>query len=122
MKLLLDSCVWGGAVKELQAAGHDVIWAGAWANDPGDALILAQAHAEQRVLVTLDKDFGELAVLGGMPHSGILRIVNFSATRQGAVCNRVLESHGAELENGATIVAEPGRLRIRPRDDRPPKG
>jgi hypothetical protein len=30
MKLLLDSCVWGGALAELQAAGHDVVWAGQW--------------------------------------------------------------------------------------------
>ncbi len=28
MKLLLDTCVWGGAKAELQAAGHDVIWTG----------------------------------------------------------------------------------------------
>src|SRR5205814_2069592 len=35
MKLLLDTCVWGGALAELQAAGHDVIWAGNWDEDPG---------------------------------------------------------------------------------------
>ena len=27
MKLLLDTCVWGGVCKELRSAGHDVIWA-----------------------------------------------------------------------------------------------
>ena len=36
MRLLLDSCVWGKAVAELQAAGHDAIWAGDWPEDPGD--------------------------------------------------------------------------------------
>jgi predicted nuclease of predicted toxin-antitoxin system len=34
-----------------------------WAKDPGDEEILTQAHREGRVLVTLDKDFGELAVV-----------------------------------------------------------
>lgn len=34
MKLLLDSCVWGGAVAELQTAGHDVVWSGDWEDDP----------------------------------------------------------------------------------------
>ncbi len=62
MKILLDACVWGGVRAALAAAGHDVIWAGDWSSDPGDEEILDQAAAENRVLVTLDKDFGELAV------------------------------------------------------------
>lgn len=76
MKLLLDACVWGGSLQVLQAAGHDVVWAGNWPEDPGDEEILARAHSERRVLVTLDKDFGELAIVHGIPHSGILRLVN----------------------------------------------
>ena len=64
----MDSCVWGKARGELEAAGHDVIWAGDWPEDPGDNQILARAHAERRVLVTLDKDFGELAILRRIPH------------------------------------------------------
>lgn len=58
MKVLLDTCVWGGARSVLEAAGHDVIWTGDWEKDPGDEEILAYAHREGRVLVTLDKDFG----------------------------------------------------------------
>ena len=68
MRFLLDTCVWGGASKELQAEGHDVIWAGDWPEDPGDDEILERAHREERLLVTLDKDFGELAIVRGMPH------------------------------------------------------
>ena len=56
MKVLLDTCVWGGAAKDLRSAGHDVIWAGEWEEDPGDDEIFAKAHNESRVLVTLDKD------------------------------------------------------------------
>ena len=59
MKILLDSCIWGGAIEALKASGHDVLWAGAWDVDPGDDEILALAHQEGRVLVTLDQDFGE---------------------------------------------------------------
>ena len=116
MKLLLDTCVWGKACDELSAAGHDVIWSGAWPQDPGDEEILAIAHRDSRVLVTLDKDFGELAIVRGSSHSGILRLVNISATQQAAVCLRVLTVHGKELEAGAIITAEPGRLRVRPPD------
>lgn len=117
MKLLLDACVWGKAATELRAVGHDVIWAGDWEEDPGDKTLLTFAHNEQRVLVTLDKDFGELAVLRGQPHYGILRLVNISARSQGSVCRRIIETHGVDLMRGSLLTAEPGRLRVRPAED-----
>ena len=113
MKVLLDTCVWGKARAELEAAGHDVVWSGDWPKDPGDEEILSRANAERRVLVTLEKDFGELAVLHGTSHCGILRLVNISARRQAEICLQVFALHGPELESGAIVTAEPGRLRIR---------
>jgi len=115
MKLLLDTCISAGAASELRAI-HDVVWTGDWPADPGDEQILAHAHAEGRILVTLDKDFGELAIVRGMPHAGILRISNFSARMQGAVVLHVLENYGGDLMAGAVVTAEPGRVRIRPSD------
>ncbi|MDA2925137.1 DUF5615 family PIN-like protein [Acidobacteria bacterium AH-259-L09] len=117
MKLLLDTCVWGGAREPLEAAGHDVVWAGEWAEDPGDEEILERAHTQGRILVTLDKDFGELAIVRGREHCGIVRLVNLPTRRQGLVCLRILELHGKELESGAVITAESSRLRIRPSND-----
>lgn len=114
MKLLLDTCMWGGAVADLRAAGHDVMWAGDWPEDPGDEEILVRAHREDRIPVTLDKDFGELAIVFGLPHAGIIRLVDQSATQQAAMCMRVLALHGADLQAGAIVTVEPGRLRIRP--------
>lgn len=113
MNLLLDSCVWGGAVAKLRAAGHDVIWSGDWPADPGDEEILARALAEGRVLVTLDKDFGELAIVRELPHAGILRLVGLSALQQAEATLRVIEGHAADLASGAIITAEQGRLRVR---------
>lgn len=114
MKLLLDTCVWGRACEALEAVGHDVIWAGGWNVDPGDDEILARAHQEGRVLVTLDKDFGELAVVHGHPHAGIVRLVNWSVLQQASVCLTVLARYGAELQTGAIVTVEPGRVRVRP--------
>jgi predicted nuclease of predicted toxin-antitoxin system len=114
MKILLDTCIWGGTRRSLEEVGHDVVWSGDWDRDPGDSEILAVAHREGRVLVTLDKDFGELALMRGMPHCGILRLVGFSARQQALACIKVLELHGLELCQGAIVTAEPGRLRIRP--------
>lgn len=93
-----------------------MVWSGDWPEDPGDEEILARAHREKRVLVALDKDFGALAILRGRPHCGTLRLVGFPARQQASVCLQVLEVRGAELESGAIVTAEPGRLRTRPPD------
>ena len=114
MKVLLDTCVWGGAKAELVSFGHDVTWSGEWSEDPGDDEILAFAHREGRVLVTLDKDFGELAVVRKQPHSGIVRLVGFAAREQAPACHGVLTSHGDELTRGAIATASAGQLRVRP--------
>jgi predicted nuclease of predicted toxin-antitoxin system len=116
MKLLLDTCVWGGATADLRAAGHDVLWTGDLAQDPGDEDILAQANREQRVLITLDKDFGELAIRRSLPHCGIVRLVNIAARQQAVVCQHVLATYGDELIRGAIVTVEAGRVRIRPPD------
>ena len=98
----------------LVAAGHDVIWVGDWPEDPGDAAIMEQAFADDRVLVTLDKDFGELAVFHELPHAGIVRLVNWSAVEQAEACLRALNSYSAELQQGALVTVERGRIRTRP--------
>jgi predicted nuclease of predicted toxin-antitoxin system len=113
VKLLLGACVWGPACDELRAAGHDVVYVGDWPDDPGDAQILSYAQRERRVLVTLDKDFGTLAVLGGQPHAGIVRLVDIGARQQGDACHRALAHFGVEVTAGAFVTVEPGRLRVR---------
>lgn len=117
MKLLLDTCVWGGVLGTLRDSGHYVVWAGNWPEDPGDEEILAKAYQESRILITLDKDFGELAIVRGKPHSGIVRLVNLGARQQGVACRRVLELYKNDLQSRAIVTVEPGRVRIRPPDE-----
>lgn len=112
--ILLDSCVWGGALPALTELGHDTIWSGSWTKDPGDVAILAAAHSQQRILVTLDKDFGELAILKGLPHSGIIRLAGFKAAQMTNVINHVITIYEAELKVGAIVTVDPERIRIRP--------
>jgi predicted nuclease of predicted toxin-antitoxin system len=116
MKVLLDTCVWGGTLTTLANAGHDVIWTGDWEKDPGDTEILAFAFRERRILITLDKDFGELAIVRRQPHSGIVRLVNLRAHEQGIVALNVLAKYGQELSEGAIVTADARRIRIRPAD------
>lgn len=118
MKILLDSCMGIGVFRALQNAGHDVVSIGINEKDPGDEAVLNRAFQEKRVLVTLDKDFGELAIIFGKPHSGILRLVGLSMTNQIKICIQVLETHGPMLIHGALITAEISRLRIRSQSDK----
>ena len=83
-------------------------------SDPGDEEILQRAHQEKRILVTIDKDFGELAIVHGVEHAGIIRLVGLRAGQQGPVCREVLQRYGAELQSGAIVTASLTRARIRP--------
>ncbi|MEG4113236.1 MULTISPECIES: DUF5615 family PIN-like protein [unclassified Microcoleus] len=74
---------------------------------------LVHIMMDGRILVTLDKDFGELAIVRGVPHCGIIRLVNLAARQQAEVCLQAIALHGQELQSGAIITAELGRLRIR---------
>lgn len=117
MTVLLDTCVAGTVYQALLAAGIDVEWTGNWGKDPGDEAILDYAYQTGRILVTLDKDFGTLAILQGKPHKGVLRLVNLSSRQQVIVCQRVLEQHYSTLTAGAIITADRDRVRIRTSND-----
>ena len=110
---LLDRCVGRSAERALLEAGHDVVLIGDDRDDPGDLEILKRAHAEARILVTLDKDFGELAIVQALPHAGIIRLVDIPVRARGLHLLGLIERHGTELVRGAVVTIESGRLRIR---------
>ena len=114
MKIMLDSCVYGKAKWELIESGHDVIWVGDWEYDPGDNEIIEEAFRQNRILITLDKDFGELAIIYEKPHCGIVRLVNISSQNQAKVCLELLKRFGEELQNGAIVTVDRHKLRVRP--------
>lgn len=60
MRFLVDECVAGVIVDALKGDGHDVVWVKTLMRSASDEQIFARAAEEQRVVVTSDKDFGEL--------------------------------------------------------------
>ena len=64
-RFLANENVPGDAVRAARAAGHDVAWMAEVAPGEEDDLVLARALRERRVLVTFDKDFGELVFRRG---------------------------------------------------------
>jgi predicted nuclease of predicted toxin-antitoxin system len=69
MRFLANENVPGDAVTSLRQAGHDVAWVRMDAPGSSDKDVLERAVEESRVLLTFDKDFGELAWQRQLPAS-----------------------------------------------------
>jgi predicted nuclease of predicted toxin-antitoxin system len=67
MRFLANENFPGPAVDALRQAGHDVLWARTEMPGQSDPEILDRAQQDRRVLITFDKDFGELAFRAGLP-------------------------------------------------------
>jgi len=96
--------------------GHNVEAVADWPRDPGDRAILAFAHDHRRVLVTLDKDFGDLIVRDGRPHAGLLRLVTESVHEQTPMIRDAIQKHENDLLAGSIVTVEEDRIRVRPPD------
>ena len=67
MRFLANENFLGAAVAALRAAGNDVIWIGTVAPGSNDPDVLAWAARDERILLTFDKDFGDLAKASPLP-------------------------------------------------------
>jgi predicted nuclease of predicted toxin-antitoxin system len=67
MRFLADENFPGGAVAALQSHGYDVIWIRTTFPGISDPEVLKFAQSENRILLTFDKDFGELAFVTELP-------------------------------------------------------
>lgn len=67
MRILANVNVPRSTVEALRLAGHDVAWALERMATDTDFKILAAAQIDARIVLTNDKDFGELAVRSGLP-------------------------------------------------------
>jgi predicted nuclease of predicted toxin-antitoxin system len=74
MRLLADENFPLPTVEALRLAGHDVFWVRTDAPGTGDAALLELAEADGRVLLTLDKDFWQIAIQRRRPleRSGVI--------------------------------------------------
>lgn len=113
MRILLDSNVSPLLAEPLRALGHEVEWVGDSTEDPGDSTLLAAAKLGRRVIVTRDKDFGELAVRQGLPHCGISRLSRLHPRDEAAACIAVILDHGEELLDGLLVIVGQQRIRVR---------
>lgn len=60
MRLLANENIPRGAILALRTLGYDVVSIGEETPGIDDATVLARGHAEQRLILTFDRDYGEL--------------------------------------------------------------
>ncbi|MCG2709683.1 MAG: DUF5615 family PIN-like protein [Thermodesulfovibrionales bacterium] len=114
MKFLANENVAGDAVTVLREKGHDVVWIRSDAPGSSDKDILARAVAEGRILITFDKDFGDLAFRAHLPAKCGIILFRISAPSSSFVANAVVTAIESRSDwVGHFSVVEEHRIRMR---------
>jgi predicted nuclease of predicted toxin-antitoxin system len=99
----------------LQAAGHDVVWIRLEAPGAADADVLNSAALDRRILLTFDKDFGELAGRSSRGKACGVILLRIPPPRSAESGRLLADLIGARTDwLGHFSVIEPGRVRMRP--------
>ena len=96
----------------LRGQGHDVPEACTLGPDPGDRELLEIAAKQERVLVTIDTDFGELIYVDRIAHSGMVRLPDVSAGTRIKIMEKILVEYKSQLRSPAIITVRGDRIRI----------
>ena len=120
MRFLADESCDFAVVRALRGAGHDVLAVVEVAQGADDRTVIARARDEQRVLLTEDKDFGQLVYADGEGSTGVV-LIRFpgSIRRDLPAASLNLVGQFADRLTTSFIVLEPGRVRI---GSMPPQG
>ncbi|MDE2475973.1 MAG: DUF5615 family PIN-like protein [Alphaproteobacteria bacterium] len=114
MRWLVDECVDVALVHALRESEHDVLYISEIAPRTPDTAVLSKSAAEGRLLLTDDKDFGDLVFRRGLVVPGLvlLRIAPWKYEMRRIRLLRAVEKFGEALFNRYTVVEE-ARFRIR---------
>jgi predicted nuclease of predicted toxin-antitoxin system len=115
VRWLVDECVDVALVAHLRSAGHDVIYMSDAAPRATDVEVMERAHRDRRLLLTEDKDFGDLVFRQALPVPGII-LLRIDPARHSLKRDRLqaaVERFGEELFGRYTVI-EAARFRFRP--------
>lgn len=115
MRFLANENFPGSAVAALERIGHDVVWIRTAAPGSSDGEVLAWAARDERILLTFDKDFGELARASALPAGCGVILVRIPMPKPHDVGQRLGKLITTRDDwAGHFSVIEPGRVRMRP--------
>ena len=115
MNFVADEGVDRQIIERLRQDGHEVLYVAEIEPSISDEEVLNRANEKSALLITADKDFGEivfhqnLLTIGGVV---LLRLLGLSPERKAEIVSKVIESQSADLPNAFSVIS-PGRVRIR---------
>jgi predicted nuclease of predicted toxin-antitoxin system len=114
MRWLADECIDAGLVRRLREAGHEVLYAAEFAPGAADIEVTRHAREDARLLLTEDKDFGELVFRStqAVPGLVLLRLDAASRMLKWIRLKAAIEQFGERLF-GRYLVIEEARFRSR---------
>ncbi|HET6261633.1 MAG TPA: DUF5615 family PIN-like protein [Chloroflexia bacterium] len=115
MRIVADEGVEHQVVERLRQAGHQVTYVAELHPGITDQEVLSLTESNVAVLLTLDKDFGEMTYRHRYSAPGIVlaRLHALTAEQKASVMAAVFAEHGEELAGAFTVVSA-GSIRIRP--------
>ena len=114
MRFLLDVCAASLRLHDwLTSQGYDVLSAVEKHPRATDEELLAFALEDRRILVTEDKDFGELVFVRRLPHPCIVRFVGMTVAEKVTAMRELIDQHAEAIGKGSLIVVTSRRTRIR---------
>jgi predicted nuclease of predicted toxin-antitoxin system len=121
MRFLADESCDFAVVRSLRAAGHDVIAVASAQPGAADAVVIDLAVRERRVLLTEDRDFGQLVYSTGLPSAGVI-YMRFPAQARESLASAVSQyvARAGDQIVDRFVVVQPGRVRVsrrRPQHD-----
>jgi predicted nuclease of predicted toxin-antitoxin system len=113
LRFLADESCDFGVVRALRAEGYDVVALSEITSHTIDSEVIAQAYREKRILLTEDKDFGQLVFASQADSAGVILIRfpgNARKALQETVVKLILERRD-EIQN-AFVVIQPSHIRV----------
>jgi predicted nuclease of predicted toxin-antitoxin system len=116
MRFLADESCDFAVVRALRAAGYDVVAVADIAPRADDEAVAHLAAREARILITEDKDFGQLVFAQKEPSGGVI-LIRFPARMRRNLPPTIVEfvRRRGERLRGEFVVLQPGRSRTRER-------
>ena len=114
MTFLADESVDRQIVDRLRLDGHQIVYVAEMSPGITDDVVLMESRISASVLITADKDFGELVFRQRRASTGVLlfRLWGLGSATKAAIVSQAIQRHGPKLP-GAFAVLSPGNIRIR---------
>lgn len=115
MLFVADESIDAQIVQRLRQDGFDVYYIAEEAPSIADPRVLAAANRRKGILITADKDFGELVFRLHKAHEGVVlvRLPGIRPKAKADIVASVVENYGKKLRNAFTVVTHRS-VRIRP--------